>query len=162
MKSHTTLRTFSIILSTLYLICGSSFSIAEVYKWTDKDGKVHYSDKPQNADAKKLKLKPDLTPEQQQKAAQEAHKKLERLQRVIYAELEQNHEANKSQANEQQDAQKLARACQIARRELSLLKQQVRLAQTGKDGELEFLSDEQREAEIKKITKITSEHCNSD
>ena len=35
---------------------------AEVYRWTDKDGKVHYtSEKPPDVDAKKLKVDPPAT-----------------------------------------------------------------------------------------------------
>ena len=32
---------------------------AEVYRWTDKDGNIHFSDKPQAEDAKQVKINPE-------------------------------------------------------------------------------------------------------
>ncbi len=45
-------------LTLLLLLLFSSFSYAEVYKWTDLDGRVHFSDKkPTSGNAEELDLK---------------------------------------------------------------------------------------------------------
>jgi glutaredoxin len=46
------------ISTLLILLLFSSFSYAEVYKWTDPDGRVHFSDKkPASGNAEELDLK---------------------------------------------------------------------------------------------------------
>ena len=35
-----------IIPTLIFLLCVSPFTYAKIYKWKDKDGKVHFSDKP--------------------------------------------------------------------------------------------------------------------
>jgi FlaG/FlaF family flagellin (archaellin) len=41
------MRTVSILLRIILLLASTSLSAAQVYKWVDKEGTVHYSDSPQ-------------------------------------------------------------------------------------------------------------------
>ena len=45
----------SVILLSALLVCAAA-SAAEVYKWKDKDGKVHYGDKPKTEAAESLSV----------------------------------------------------------------------------------------------------------
>ena len=40
------------------LLSGASTATAEVYKWVDEDGRVHFGDRPQAEDAEAIELKP--------------------------------------------------------------------------------------------------------
>ncbi|TNF38724.1 MAG: DUF4124 domain-containing protein, partial [Gammaproteobacteria bacterium] len=45
----------SIYIVLMLLFC--SQAVAEIYKWVDDQGKVHYSDKPVKQDAQQLNIK---------------------------------------------------------------------------------------------------------
>lgn len=47
----------SIIVLSMLLACAVA-SAAEVYKWKDKDGRVHYGDKPKSGDAESVIVAP--------------------------------------------------------------------------------------------------------
>ncbi len=60
------MRAFLIFL----LLSVSLSSLAEVYKWTDANGRVHFTDQPvENAETIELKIK-ELTPEEEAAAAE--------------------------------------------------------------------------------------------
>ena len=51
------MRTFLVIGAAIMLLAVNSIHAAEVYRWVDNDGKVHYSDIPPPPDAKNAQLK---------------------------------------------------------------------------------------------------------
>ncbi|MGI9287974.1 MAG: DUF4124 domain-containing protein [Pseudomonadales bacterium] len=67
-------------------------SLAEVYKWTDANGRVHFTDQPvDNAETIELKIK-ELTPEEEAAAAEKRRyfKEQQRLHRTQASGAKQN------------------------------------------------------------------------
>ena len=82
------MRAFLIFL----LLSVSLSSLAEVYKWTDANGRVHFTDQPvENAETIELKIKA-LTPEEEAAAAEKRRffKEQQRLHRTQNASTKQN------------------------------------------------------------------------
>lgn len=44
----------------LLLLLAPALTLAEVYKWTDENGEVHYSDKPLDKNTKKFRYNPSV------------------------------------------------------------------------------------------------------
>ena len=55
--SATALKRSLLLLIGCVLIVNSPLTFAEIYKWVDENGKVHYGDKPKDEQSKKLEIK---------------------------------------------------------------------------------------------------------
>ena len=146
---------------SLILIAVSSASAKQVYKWVDKDGKVHYSDRPQDESAQAIEIKDKITPEQQLEAKRRA-KELIRLQnRRANIEIENAQDAKREQQKSEKEAQELKRSCELAKQSIEDLKAQVRLFTRKDDGEVEWMNDEKRKSELAKVEKDFAQYCSS-
>lgn len=132
---------------------------AEVYKWTDAQGKVHYGDRPPTLGTPKpLNLQASQATEaraaeMRRKAADEtARKRLEagKAQEAKAAE----------QAARATEAQRKAENCQRARGNLELLQRaHMRLTVVDTQGQTRTLDVAAREAEIERANRMISENC---
>ena len=99
-----------------FLLAFSCSVTAEIYKWKDEDGKIHYSDKPVGTDAESVKLKSAPRVDPNQASRKEKQRRLLKL-------LEDDREAaKKKKAEEQAEKAERKEKCLTARKEL----QQVR------------------------------------
>lgn len=130
-------------LSAIWGLTATGLASAQVYKWTDPDGRVVISDSPPaGTNAKQLsKGGSESTPKAPAAAPQDPSKK---------PGQEPSSAAEKAQAEkaaaEKQRAQ--AEYCAAARARLNTLQSGQRLTEVGSDGERSFMSDQAREAEI--------------
>jgi hypothetical protein len=114
---------FNLCLLTLsLLVLAAQPGFAGVYKWVDKEGRTHYSDKPPQAGAvKELAVEPVAAGA----VAEEARRRIEeledynrRIQRSLDREADARRQAKQQKA--QDDAQR-ERMCQRLRGELAIL-----------------------------------------
>lgn len=140
------------------LICGlmaSSFTFAEVYKWTDANGVVHYSDTPNNQSAEIVEL-PQIAPVTTntgpaQQPPTETSTPATSLNTTSTAQ-------EQKQAIAQQKQQQAY--CEQAKANLSLLQETGRRVYTvTPKGEYVYFNDEQRAAEIKKTQDQIKMFC---
>jgi hypothetical protein len=123
---------------------------AELYKYVDKNGKTVYTDQPPtDVDAKRMSgpAVPDKG-----KSYVEKDK-----------ELEKGREKAREEAKKSGEAEKVAAAkkerCDNARSRLQIYTEGGRILKPGANGEREFLSDEEIEAERAKAQKQVEEAC---
>jgi hypothetical protein len=128
---------------------------AEVYKWTDKNGKVHYSDKPFSAEDKALKLEQKPNTKQRVDAQKKAKQLLKQNQRLRSNLAEDKNDKIKAH-NEQI---KVNRLCDALRKELKTLNMQLRVYHVNDKGEREFLSEQQRQQQKAEIEKVLQQKC---
>ena len=141
------------ILGTILLFAGSGLSfnsIAEIYTWTDKNGKVHFSDKPIN-DEKVTVIKP---------------KESSNISKTVGNNSQWQQDYNKTKQAKAKEAQKKAKQkqenkvyCNHLKSELTLYEQGGRLYLMSPDGERNYQSDEQLAAQKKKFTKLIKQNC---
>lgn len=132
---------------------------ADIYKWTDAQGNVHYGDKPvhgatvqpfkpmldKNAEAHALELR-------RQAAEQDAHK---RLQESKARESALSEEAKRAEA-----ARIKADNCRRARANLERLQRpHMRLRKADATGQLHLLDETGRQTEIDRAQRTILENC---
>lgn len=112
-----------------------------LYKWVDEKGVVHYSDTPPPGKAAgKLKAAPQPPLDGSTQTPQRSRDWQEQLQ----DSNERRFQDEKKQKEAQQKAQEAEQKCQRARNALDSLKQERPLYRVGKEGERNFMEDEER------------------
>jgi coenzyme F420-reducing hydrogenase alpha subunit len=126
---------------------------AQLYKWVDKDGKVHYSDQPPPASAtKQINVAPG--PAAPPPSALEKDKALEKTRAQ-----------SRDAAKKAEDAEKLARqrqeACEKARSYLKGIENGGRFTTFDAKGDRVYMEQDQIDAETAKARKNVEESCKS-
>ena len=157
--------TFKITLGGALLIWASCGAIADVYKWVDKDGKIHYSDQPPLAgDAKKMKQKSKDTPAASSSASpgnaatkpasSAADQELEFRKRKTEKE-----EAEKKQQADAETAKKNKEYCNNLLGDLRSHSDGTRLVRYNDKGERIFLDEKERSDSKKQLENRIAKDC---
>lgn len=135
----------------LTLSCLSSMSVAqEIYRWTDAQGRVHFGQRPQAADAERVDVRPQVMERDAATREREA-----RSERFFRARQEEQQQQREEQAERQR--QRL-HACQQMRRELVRISQPG-LFRTDQQGERQFYSDAQMAKARQQLQARVTEQC---
>ena len=155
-----------ILLLSVALIAIAS---AEVYKWVDEEGRVHYSDKPTDTHkSKEVDIEPGPSPEKIEKAREQAEKQKQRVhEKTVADQLEKEKrlaEKEKRLAQEQY--------CLEARKQLAILQEMhlpVYLDEQGKfrakwaydtyQGKREYLDDAMRASATEQAREKVVANC---
>jgi len=136
---------------------------AETYKWTDAEGKVHYSDQPPPANAKRestINPRKPSKPPAAEKGATAAKPKTYMEQEAAFkkrqVETAEREAAEKKKADEEATRK---RNCEQAQAELKMLQAGGRLTRAGSQGEREYLSDAQVAQETERTKKTVESWC---
>jgi len=139
---------------------------AEVYKWTDKDGKVQYSDKPPPDDAAKAKAKvvdtkPAINPGAKAQSADKEtfqDQEIEFKKRRVAAEKAQDKEDEAAREAAKVEDKRKAR-CTDMRLYVKDLQEPVPVYIRDDKGEKKYLSDKEREAEMARTREGIAKYC---
>jgi len=151
------------LVSTTWLV--SMPAAAQTYKWTDADGKVHYSDQPPPANIKEqITVKPRkpsaAAPASTDKDAPAAKAKTYVEQEAEFkrrqVETAEREAAEKKKADE---AAEKKQNCDRARAQLRGLQAGGRVSQTNAQGEREYMSDAQIAQAIENGKKSVASWC---
>ncbi|MCH9675026.1 MAG: DUF4124 domain-containing protein [Gammaproteobacteria bacterium] len=139
-----------ILLLALALVTVSASS-GEVYKWTDKHGKVHYGDRPRaNAAQVPIKARPAPDPN--------AERRRLKQRRLLDAFDKQRAEASEADAKRRAEKEDRERKCAKLREQL----RQTRIAQyiyRDEGGQRRILTHEERAAYERDMAKLDAKHC---
>ena len=130
-------------------------ALAEVYKWTDADGRVHFGDRPPHGKAATVRLPttatdtPAATPEE----------RLEQQRRLLRAYDEERRQKRDARAQAQRDAEERQRRCAQARDDLRNREYASGLYRLGPDGQREFLSDAERAGAVAEARAAVQQWC---
>ena len=140
--------------------CAASVQ-AQVYKWTDKDGTVQYSDQPPPPDAAKSSLQkvistsPSSPAVQSDKAAAKAPDKVKDFEKRRSESAEKQTKADEASRL----AQRKQESCDDARANMKSLEAGGRVSKVDANGERVFLDDDQMQQEIARVQNILAENC---
>ncbi len=137
----------AVLLSLLIL---PGLAGAEIYRWTDAKGQVHYSEQPA-VGAEKVEVKPQVMQRDEATRATE-----ERSQRFYQARQQERTEA--AAANSKSQAER-AQECSKLRSSLAELEQGGKFYKTDANGELNYYSDEQIEGAKANLRSRLSSRC---
>lgn len=123
---------------TFGLISTGAVQAATLYKWTDKDGNVHYSQtRPEEGKADRMLIKDSKKPQQQQD--------------------DETVEPPKSAGQDPREVEARKRNCDIARANMEVYKNSERIKKP--DGSIVTLSDDMRQAKIKEAQSMIDANC---
>jgi hypothetical protein len=157
----------------LAMIIGTGFvalpAAAQTYKWTDADGKVHYSDQPPPANAKEqATIKPPKPSASAPTAATvPTDKGAPAAKAKTYVEQEADFKKRQVEAAEREAAERKKAAeaeqnkqnCEQARLQLKSLQSGGRQTRTNAQGEREYLNDAQIAQDIERAKKLVDNWC---
>ena len=131
---------------------------AEVYRWVDKEGGVHFSDRPLRSDAEKVEVRQG-GPED---AASEEARRLERTQRLLdeYAMEREERELTRTQAENEKTRRR--EQCDAASREQVELEYSAYLYTRDKDGNKVILPDSELAQRRRDVAGRVAEFCKQD
>ena len=141
-------------LFTLLLLCSASAS-AEIYKWTDKDGNVHFGDNPNNKE-KATELSIDTESKSGVTHSSGRDKDRDRLlkkraeKRAEKAEKKKEYEAKKK---------KMRRKCLLAKDRLDQHLRANAIYRVDKKGDRKYYSAKQRAKSEARLRKSISRYC---
>ena len=153
-------KRLSLVLG-LVLLAPSALADSEIYKWTDEEGNVHYSDcpPPPSCDAETIQAEPEPDPSEVRKAQ-------ERLERMLVEQEESR--AGREQEKLEKERQRVMamqvavarkRICIRARQNLHVLLVQRPVFYIDENGKYVYLDDETRLSEISRMRKLIDENC---
>jgi hypothetical protein len=153
------------LLGALWLL--SAPVTAQTYKWTDADGKIHYSDQPPPANAKEQVTvkprKPSTSAPNPAPAGNDASPAKAKTYVEQEAEFKKRQvETAEHEAEEKKkaaDAAEKKQNCNQARAQLRSLQDGGRVTQTNAQGEREYMSDAQIGQAIESAKKSVDSWC---
>lgn len=136
------------------LTAASIHSIAGIYRWTDAQGKTHFSDQPPEEHAASEEVSNQLSPINRDSSTQETQK----LQKVFQGDtpeekaLQQQQQVQKLQRNQKTD-----KICQQAKQKLSTLQGPVYFVD--ENGDEITISEKERERRAQQLEQEIRKHC---
>jgi hypothetical protein len=153
-----------LLLAIVGVVISGAAIGAQTYKWTDAQGKIHYSDQPPPGDVKDpITVK---TP-RQTSAATPAGKDAAPAKAKTYIDEEADFKKRQVEAAEREAAEKKKAAdaaekkqtCMQARSQLKGMQAGGRVTQTNAQGEREYMNDVQVGQEIERLKKLEASAC---
>lgn len=142
----------------LIILFLASVAQADVYKWTDANGQVHYGDQPKTpsqADSQKMEINEDYNAQDILPADRKEKRK--KLLEVIEEERKKDKELAEKKAKKEA---KLVRQCHEAKDRLQHFYRARSLYDLDKDGNRVTLPSSAKDRAISQLEKQIAEHCN--
>jgi hypothetical protein len=128
---------------------------AQLYKWTDAQGKVHYTDQPPTLDSQTVK--PGTAG--QAETTSEATKSLDAKEQAYQKRRKEAEEARAKADKEAEQARIARENCDKARKNLGTLQNTPRVYSTDAAGQRVYMDDAARASSMDKSQKAISEFC---
>lgn len=148
------LKIFCILLSFFGLL--PLVTQAAIYKWVDKDGEVHYSQqKPQNTKTEKIKVK-TRAPEKSSTYSKPSLKQKEDEKQTSDKSTQNKTDTNKKP---KKSAKERADLCKQSQANLQALTSRGRVRQKDEDGNVTYMSEDQKQQRIKREQDRVKQNC---
>ncbi len=141
----TYLMLFSLFLSPL-------FSQAAIYKWTDSQGKVHYTQEKPKAATSLSKIKVERHAPVDRSTYKKPGDKSEK-------EPAEKKADEKSTKKKKLSPEKRKRFCSSAKRNLATLRAKAQIKQRDKKGNVRFITEKEKQARIKQAQSFVNKNC---
>ncbi len=133
---------------------------AEVYKWTDENGKIHYSDKPLDTKSQKVQIKNQPSKEQVLEAKRRQRSIITHQRKV--QEIANDEAKDKKRMADKLDAEEKKRLafCANATSQIRLMGRGHVTYTKSEDGSRTYLSDKDKNESIAKLKEEMKKRCN--
>jgi len=144
----------------ILLISCISFSYAEIYKWVDDNGQVHYSEKPpvrQKAEQIQIQSTGNHSAPQRQQVDEENH--LKKQQKLLKAFEEERQYNKKQEAKNEKIEATRSRNCVIAKSNLRSYETANRIFKIDENGNRVYMPDSSRQQAIQRARDEVERWC---
>ena len=133
---------------------------AEIYKWTDEQGRVHFSDKPPGQDALQYQLRESASTDKPPAGTNQTEAERRRKQHKLMESLEAERiEKEQAAAKQKQHQAVRARNCQHAQAELRASKEANLIYNYDASGNKVYLSEAQKQKYLQAKTAAVQKWC---
>jgi len=140
------------------LMASGMTAAAEIYKWTDDDGNVNYTDRPTgDAEMERLDIVSKSTDNSAVQARLVADREAKDVARQVLSEAPP--EMTKAEIQAEQENRK--KQCQTYRDRLEAFLRSQRLYKEDEAGERQYLSEDEKMAARSRVEKQIQEYCGS-
>ena len=155
-KSGISIRFFLLVIG-VGMVFTTPVALAEMYKWTDEDGVVHYSQLPPPADAGVPVTEIDPPPDVD---TDKAIKELEADRQKLHKMQEERQKQQEKQAEKERIAAIFKRNCRLSRERLKTLETgPTRVRAVDAEGNVTRTSVEEHQARIDEVKKKIEKYC---
>lgn len=140
-------------LFIVLLLSGPAPVQAEVYRWVDEKGQVHFGDQAREASTQAIKPHSGSPTEANQQQRMRKTRKLLNAYRI------ERQQAREQTAKRKQQAEKRKRKCIRARDNLRKYTDYGNIYRLGEDGEREYLSVQERTALLQRSREAVAQWC---
>ena len=157
-------RTWLVPLVLLLVAAAAHADPGTVYKWTDKEGNVHYTDCPPPPGCKAEVIESQATPSAAdvEQARQRLEKLLAEQEQSSAVRLEERLERQHKEAAAIEQAAARKRICIMAQQNLHSLLMERPVYYIDEKGERVFLDDASHKAEIERMRELITQYCDTD
>ena len=133
------------------VLLAPALASAEIYRWTDAQGRVHFSEKPSGSGAEQVEVKPQVV--ERDEATRERE---QRTQQYFDARREEKALADTRASEARAERSK---ECRELRSNLAQIQRGGRYFVTGKDGERSYIDEAEVEAARSRLSSRIAERC---
>ena len=137
------------------LLSGQLSVHAEVYRWVDEKGQVHFGDQAREASTRAIK--PHSSPPTQGNQQQ----RMQKTRKLLNAYQIERQQAREQKAKQKQQAEKRKKDCIQARDNLRNYTNYGNIYNLGEDGKREYLSEQERAALVQRSRETVARLCNA-
>lgn len=141
----------------LLLVMLGSPALAEIYKWVDKNGEVHYGQIPPNENAQQMNTVPSGQASDSKK--QDSVSRLNRQAKELEKDQEMAKEHQKKLAEEEKRKKIKNENCQRAQTSYNTINEGGRMYQVDPSGERHYWSDKERATKLATAKDAVEEWC---
>lgn len=148
---------------TLLVAFIAVFAGAQVYKWIDDKGQVHFGDRPpKEQTAEEMELPEGPSEQETEKAREQLLNTLESRRARDESRREEKIGLDKERELQRAEKGSNFEICVRATQQSAVLKGKVRIFKLNSDWSRSYLEDEDRAIEIIKLNEQVKEHCKTD
>ncbi|SCZ62920.1 DUF4124 domain-containing protein [Thiohalomonas denitrificans] len=137
------------LIATICLVLAAP-AVAKMYKWTDNEGNIHYSQiPPEGREAREIAAPPKVRPQQAEEPAQDKTAQPEGEESAKEPELTPEQQAEREQL--------YRRNCDAAQKNLKLFQNARRIME---NGELVIITEEDRAKRLESTREQIEKYCN--
>lgn len=140
-------------LATLLLVTAPG-AIAEVYRWVDAQGQVHFEDRSQAQSSSGAR---SYTPPAA--ASENPQQRLDKTRKLLNAYQSERQQAREQQEQQKQELAKRTRQCAVARDNLRQYQQYGGIYRLDDDGKRVYLSDQERDTLMQRTRDDIARFC---
>ena len=131
------------------VVCCSHWASAQVYRWVDANGKVHYTDKKPATEAE------DVTQQVSKQNIDTSSAELRKVEQILRKENDADREYQQARAAE--DAQRRAAICRAAQARLKTISGLVIFHD--EEGKVVKVTEQERQQKVAEVKAVINENC---